>query len=166
MKVGTLLNCIFFYTSLPFRHLRVLKEVYRLPSPSHVCASAMLLVLNVTLLDRVVFEKLTLPRLVKKSPAFCITFRTINLFTISWHFFHNIVLSAPARQGQDMFHLFENVQNVSGAHPASYWINTGVFFLSGKSQSGSHIELSFPAAAEVNNDWRSTSTPLMWLPDA
>jgi hypothetical protein len=75
----------------------------------------MLLLLNITLRDRVVFEKLTRPRLVKKSPAFYVTFRTINVFAISWHLFNpepaeywpcspiyfcitqnNIVLSAPA----------------------------------------------------------------------
>jgi len=46
----------------------------------------MLLLLNATLRDRVVFGKLTRPRIVKKSPAFCVTFRTITLLTVSWHF--------------------------------------------------------------------------------
>jgi hypothetical protein len=62
----------------------------------------------------------------------------------------------PAGAGN--FSLHHRVQNGSGAHPASYPMDTGAFSLAVK-RPGREADHSPPSSAEVKNAWSCTSTP-------
>jgi hypothetical protein len=60
--------------------------------------------------------------------------------------------------GAGNFSLHNRVQNVSGAHPASYPMGTGGSFL-GVKRPGREADHSPPYSAEVKNAWSYTLTP-------
>jgi hypothetical protein len=65
--------------------------------------------------------------------------------------------SSPSRVKK--FSLLHVVQTCSEAHPASYPMGTGGFFLGGKA-AGREADHSPPTNAEVKKTWIYTSTPL------
>jgi hypothetical protein len=60
--------------------------------------------------------------------------------------------------GAGNFTLHHRVQNGSGAHPASYPMDTGDSFPGGKA-AGHEADQSPPSSAGVKNAWSYTSTP-------
>jgi hypothetical protein len=60
--------------------------------------------------------------------------------------------------GQE-FSLLHVVQTVSGTHPASYAMGTGVSFLRGVKRQARESDHSPPASAEVKKMWIYTYTP-------
>jgi len=61
-------------------------------------------------------------------------------------------------QGKGIFSLLQNFQTVSGAHPASYSMGTGVFSR-GVERLGREVDHSHPSSAGVKTGWSYTSTP-------
>jgi hypothetical protein len=68
------------------------------------------------------------------------------------------VLGFDSRRGAWNFSLHHCVQNGSGAHPASYPMDTGGSF-PGVKRPGREADHSPPSSAEVKNEWSYTSTP-------
>jgi hypothetical protein len=54
------------------------------------------------------------------------------------------------------------VQTGSGAHPASYSMDTGILFR-GIQRPGREADHSPPSSAEVRNEWSYTSNPPIYL---
>jgi hypothetical protein len=64
--------------------------------------------------------------------------------------------STPGRENDGIFSLHNHIQTVSGAHPASYPMETG-------DSSGHDGDYSPPSSEEVKNVWSYTSTPPICL---
>jgi hypothetical protein len=60
--------------------------------------------------------------------------------------------------GAGNFSFHHHIQNISGAHPASYWMGTRGSF-PGVKWLGCEADHSPPCSAEVKNAWSYTSTP-------
>jgi hypothetical protein len=67
-------------------------------------------------------------------------------------------------EGARGFCVPQNIRTVSGAHPASYSVGTGFFFL-GVNRPWREVDHSPPSTAELKNEWSHTSAPTVCLYD-
>jgi hypothetical protein len=82
---------------------------------------------------------------------------------VSWLGYGLDYTGFETRYGKEIFSLLQNVQNGSGAHPASCSVGAVVISL-GIKRLGREVDHLFPSSDEVKNEWSYTSTSLPQYP--